>query len=206
MEMDPRDWLASLRTTLAGVLCLAVCSCGRYRPPLPPELLAPSGVENLVVTPSDAGVSFSWVAADTDRRGKELKSSEGFIVERKELVSRGDETDPTITFTKVGALSDKHVEEREKLRQEARAAGKVGRTIKSPEEYVKFSFTDSTPVKGRTYLYQVVPVNQGGTKGKVDTLAKVVFQGAQSAIVMVSSKEALDTAAGLGDGATGQAP
>jgi hypothetical protein len=184
---------AVLMWTLSmAVIAIMAQACGRYRPPLPPELLAPSGVINLSVQASDAAVAFAWTAADVDRRGKELKSAEGFLVERKELVARGDETDPSVEFKKIGFLADKHVQVREKLREEARAAGKVGRTVESPAEHTSFAFTDSTPVRGKTYLYQIVPVNQGGTRGKVEQLAKVVFQGAQSAVVMVPSKEAVD--------------
>ncbi len=180
------------RAVLILLIALTAVGCGRYRPPLPPELLAPNGVTDLVVQPTDKAVAFSWTAADVDRRGKELKSAEGFLIERKELVARGDETDPAVPFEKIGFLPDKHVEVREKLRKEARAAGKIGRTVKSPSEYASFAFTDSTPVHGKTYLYQIVPVNQGRTRGKIDQLAKVVFQGSQSTVVMVPSKEATD--------------
>ena len=180
---------------LIALAVVVVSACGRYRPPLQPELLAPDGVLDLLVQPAANAVSFSWMAADVDRRGKELKSSEGFIVERKELLARGDETDPSVPFDKIGFLKDRHVEVREKMREEARAAGKIGRTVKSPPEFTTFRFTDSTPAKGKTYVYQIVPVNQGGTRGKVDKLVKVVFQGEQSAVVMLASKEALDTEA-----------
>jgi hypothetical protein len=161
-------------------------------------MLAPSGVQNLVITPSAQAVTFSWIAADTDRRGKELKSAEGFSVERKELVARGDETDPTVEFKKLKFLPDTHVEVREKLRRDARSAGKIGRTVKSPPEYMTFTYTDTTPAVGKTYLYQIVPINQGGTKGVVEQLAKVVFQGAQSTVVMVASSEAADTTTSMG--------
>lgn len=198
-------WSLRGRVVISLTVLVVLGGCGRYRIPLPPEMLAPSAVETLVVTPSEDSVALSWGASDIDRRGKELKSAEGFIVERKELVSRGDETDPTIKFKELEFIADKHVEVREKLRKEARAAGKIGRTVESPAEYTQFKYTDSTPERGKTYLYQVVPVNQGGTKGRIDQLAKVVFQGAQSAVVMVASQEALDTAAG-GVGAGAAAP
>lgn len=193
-----RQTAASLiRIWIATLVVLGVAACGRYRAPLPPELLAPNGIADFVVQPTEKAIAFAWTAADIDRRGKELKSAEGFLVERKELVARGDETDPSVLFEKIGFLPDKHVQVREKLREEARAAGKIGRTVKSPDEYTKFTFTDSTPVQGKTYLYQIVPVNQGGTRGKVTQLAKVVFQGTQSAVVMVPSKEAADEQAML---------
>ncbi len=180
-----------LRAT-ALFLIVTSAACGRYKLPLQPELLAPDGIQNVVVLPSDKDIAFSWIAADVDRRGKELKSAEGFIIERKELVARGDETNTDVEFDRIGFLKDRHVEVREKLRKEARAAGKIGRTVKSPTQYTSFNFTDSTARKGKTYLYQIVPVNQGGTRGKVDQLIKIVFEGPQSAVVMVPSKEAID--------------
>jgi hypothetical protein len=163
--------------------------CGRYRPPLTPEELAPAAVENLVVTTSEKGVVFTWVAADKDRRGKELKSSEGYSIERKELVHRGDETDASVQFEKIGFVNDSHVEVREKLREEARAAGKIGRTVKAPEEQMKFTFTDTTAKIGKTYVYQIVPQNQGGTEGQVGQVTKIVFKGAQSTVVSSVSEE-----------------
>ncbi|MFO0415754.1 MAG: hypothetical protein ACK5Y6_00560 [Pseudomonadota bacterium] len=174
------------------VLALFVAGCGRYRPPLTPEMLAPSAVESLVVVPSEQGVSFSWVASDKDRRGKELKSAEGFSIERKELTHKGDETDPSVEFKKLGFVKDRHVEERDRLRVEARAAGKVGRTVKSPEQFTKFSFNDKTAARGKTYLYQIVPHNQSGTEGQIGQMVKVVFQGAQSSVVIQPSQEVLD--------------
>jgi hypothetical protein len=186
---------AFLGVFVAASLSLSVVGCGRYRLPLPPEDLAPSAVEGLVVTPSENAVAFAWMAVDKDRRGKELKAAEGFSIERKELVHRGDETNPEVKFKRIGFLPDKHVEVRDKLRAEARAAGKIGRTVKSPEELMKFSFVDSTPVKGKTYMYQIVPLNQGGVEGQVAELVKVVFQGAQSPVVKTLSKELADAAA-----------
>lgn len=181
---------------LLGILALSilVSACGRYRPPLPPEMLAPAAVEGLVVTPSESGVAFAWTAADKDRRGKELKSAEGYSIERKEIVNRGDETNPKVEFTQVGFVQDKHVAIRDQLREEARAQGKIGRNVKSPPEYTKFMFTDVTAELGKTYIYQIVPQNQRGVEGQIGQLAKVIFQGPQSAVVMMASKEMEDIA------------
>jgi|GEM_PF-1141142 len=177
---------------VSGFIFLAIfplLGCGRYRAPITPEELAPAMVENLTVTTDAKGVLLTWVAADKDRRGKELKSVEGYSVERKELVRRGDETDPQVKFQKLGFVKDPHVEVREQLRKEARAAGKIGRSVKVPEEQMKFSFSDTSPVFGKTYVYQIVPQNQGGTEGQVGQLIKIVFQGAQSAVVTTVSDE-----------------
>ncbi len=177
---------------VCGVMLLSLTACGRYQAPLTPEELAPAAVESLVVTTTDKSVVLTWVASDKDRRGKELKSAEGYSVERKELAHRGDETDPAVEYEKLDFLKDTHVELREKLREEARAAGKIGRTVKAPEEQLKFTFTDSTPVIGRTYVYQIVPQNQSGIEGQVGQVVKVVFQGAKSTVVLNVSEEILN--------------
>lgn len=180
-------WLAHVVVVVA--MFLSAVGCGRYVAPITPEELAPSAVESLAVTTTDKDVVFTWVASDKDRRGKELKSAEGFVIERKELVHRGDETDPTVEFERMGFLRDAHVEVREKLREEARAAGKIGRTVKAPEEVMTFTFTDSTPVVGKTYVYQIVPQNQGAIDGQVGQMVKVLFQGEKSTIVIGMSEE-----------------
>jgi len=183
-----------------GLVCLV--GCGRYVPPVAPELLAPKAVQGLVVTPSAQGVSFSWTAADEDRRGKELKSADGFVIERKEIARRGDETDPSVQFKELAFLKDTHVEKREELRKNARAQGKIGRTVKAPGELLSFSYLDKTPQLGTTYIYQIVPKNQGGVEGQVGEVVRVVFQGAQSAVLVRPSKEMEDitTAAQLAAG------
>ncbi len=185
-------WSVYLWAILSAVIIIGLSACGRYRAPLTPEELAPAAVAGLAVTTTDKGVVFTWIANDTDRRGKELKSAEGFSVERKELAHRGDETDPMVEFEKLGFLKDNHVEVREKLRDAARAAGKIGRTVKPPEDSMKFTFTDATPVIGKTYVYQIVPQNQGGVEGQVGQVVKVVFQGERSTVVMSVSDEILN--------------
>jgi hypothetical protein len=177
-----RTYILACGTAVALGALVAV-GCGRYLPPIPPEDLAPSAVMELVVTPKERSVDFAWIASDTDVRGKELKLSEGFAIERKEIVNRGDETDPAVEFERIGYREDTHVAEREKLRAEARAAGKVGRTVRAPKESMAFKFTDTTPVIGETYVYQILPLNQNGVKGQVAEQIKMVFQGTRSTVV-----------------------
>lgn len=188
-------WEAGMRSVRILALVSVLSACGRYRPPLPPEMLAPAAVEGLVITPAETGVAFAWTASEKDRRGKELKSANGYSIERKEILNRGDETDPKVKFTQVGFVEDKHIAIRDQLREKARAEGKIGRNVKSPPEYTRFTFEDTTAQRGKTYIYQIVPQNQNGVEGQVGQLAKVVFQGPQSAVVMVASKELEDLAA-----------
>ncbi len=159
--------------------------CGRYRPPLPPEALAPQAVESLQVTGTTGGVRLTWAAPEKDRRGKELQEIEGYSIQRKEIKRRGDETDPSVDFDDIGFVKDTHVEVREQMRAKAREEGKIGRTVKPPEELTLFSFSDTTAATGSTYVYQVVPENQGGVEGRILEVAKVVFKGDRSDIIIV---------------------
>lgn len=185
------------RVLVSGVFLSLVSSgtvgCGRYLPPIAPELVAPQAVDQVVITPSAEGISFAWVAPDEDRRGKELLSMEGYRVRRKELERRGDETDPDIPFRAVGFVPDTHIQVREKMREEARAQGKVGRRVKVPEELKKFSFLDSTPEIGKTYLYKIVPENQGATEGVAGQWFKVTFKGVESIVTILPSDEVEST-------------
>ena len=118
-----------MQRALIGV-AVVMLGCGRFKPPLPPEMFAPKPPEALVVTPSSQGVGFSWVASDEDMQAKELKYSDGFNVERKTIEQRGDETNPDVRFEKIGFIKDRHVSVREELRKAARAEGKIGRTTR----------------------------------------------------------------------------
>jgi hypothetical protein len=96
-------------------------------------------------------------------------------------------------------VRDQHVIVRENLRKEARAQGKIGRTVESPEEYTKFTFVDTTAQPSTTYMYQVVPRNEGGTDGAVRQVARVTFKGSASDIAMVSATEVVEDDTSLDD-------
>ena len=174
-----------------------MASCGKYGPPVPPEELAPKAVEALDVAGLESGVSFTWKASDVDRRGKELKFSDGFSVMRKEIKEKGDESNPDIPFEEVAFLQDDHVDYREILRKEARDAGKVGRRIEAPDERMRFAYIDNTVQSGSTYMYRIVPMNQDGAKGAIASVIKVEFKGAESDVKIIDAEEL-----SLGDEAT----
>jgi len=182
---------------LVGSSC--VSGCGRYKAPLPPEMFAPKAVDALTVTASESGVFFAWTAPDEDRRGKELKAIDGYAIQRKVIAQKGDETNPRVRFETIGFVRDQHVIVRENLRKEARAEGKIGRTIESPEQYTKFTFVDTTATPSTTYIYQVVPRNQGGTDGVVTQVARVTFKGSSSDVAMVSAAEVIEDDTSLDD-------
>lgn len=168
-----------------SLFVMVAAGCGRYKPPVPPEMLAPKAVEDLTVTATEAGVVFAWTASDEDQRGKELKFVDGYQIQRKRIAEKGDETNPKVQFQTIGFVKDSHVKVREDLRAAARKEGKIGRTIESPSEHTKFSFVDASTKRQETYIYQIVPQNQGGVEGQVKQAARVTFNGAGSDVAIV---------------------
>jgi hypothetical protein len=178
------------RGAMALVVVSVAMGCGRYKVPVPPEMVAPKPVDALTATATESGVVFAWTAPDEDQRGKELKSIEGYSIERKVIAEKGDETNPKVRFEPIGFVKDSHVEIRESLRTAARKEGKIGRTIEAPEENTKFTFVDSKTERDKTYMYQIVPQNQGGTDGGVREFVRVTFKGAASDVSMVPVTDA----------------
>ena len=178
------------RVLLTCILLAASPSgCGKYRSPVPPEMLAPKEVVTLDVTATPGQVALKWDAPDKNRQGKELEFIDGYLIQRKEIAKRGDETNPDIEYVDLGFVKDTHVDVREKLRKEARAQGKIGRTVKAPDELMHFAYFDSTPQMGKTYLYQVVPQNQNGVDGVVKQVVKVIFKGSESDIIFITASD-----------------
>lgn len=174
---------------------LHLTACGRYGPPLAPEILAPAATEELEVIPEADGVRFKWRASDVDLQPKELKTSTGFKIMRKELINLGDETDKDIPFKEISFLPDDHVEVREALRKAARAQGKVGRRIEAPDEKMLFEFKDTTVEKKHDYLYKIIPINQGDVKGAVAKIVRVNFIDETSKVLLIDQDE-IDLAGG----------
>ena len=141
----------------------------------------------------------AWTVPDYDRRGKELSSIDGYAIQRKEIARKGDETNPKVRFETIGFVKDQHVIVRESLRKEARSEGRIGRTIESPEQYTKFTFQDSTAKPSTTYLYQIVPQNQGGIEGAVREVARVTFKGSASDIATVPVTDVVEVDTSLND-------
>jgi hypothetical protein len=177
------------RVAFVVLLVAVMTGCGRYKAPLPPEMFAPKNVDELSVTGTAGGVVLSWAAPDEDRRGKELKFIDGYAIQRKVIAHRGDETDPHVSFETIGFVKDRHVQIREDLRKAARAEGKIGRTIEAPKENMEFSYTDTSAIPSTTYIYQVVPQNQGGVDGGVKQFARVIFKGAASEVTLTKSDD-----------------
>jgi hypothetical protein len=169
---------------LAGVMLL-LPGCGRYGDPLPPQYFSPKAVGQLEVTADLRGVNFKWNAPSASQNGKELKSMNGYYVERKEILRRADIVDARVPYERLDELEDTHVEVLKDMREEARKAGQVGRKVKVDQSLVKFGYSDTTVQPGHTYTYRIVPFNQGGVEGEVLKIVKVVFRGQSSEISLL---------------------
>jgi hypothetical protein len=185
--------LLTFCSTLCTVLTCSIAfsifaGCGRYGPPLPPEKLSPREVSSLVVTPTERTLELSWRAPERDQRGKELKQIDGYRIYRKEIVKSSDITDNTIDETLIADIRDSHIIERERLRKEARAEGKPGRKLDAPDEMKVFKYTETPPELGRSYLYTVIPYNQGDIEGEVRLQYVVTWKGTQSSLQAIATE------------------
>lgn len=156
--------------------------CGRMGQPFAPEQLAPVAVRNLEVVAEPTAVLFKWESPERDRRGKELKTMNGYFVMRRIVSKPSDMTDPDVEFERIGVIVDKHVVERDRLRKEAREANRPSHRVSVPSEMMKFEFRDSEVEAGGRYIYQIVPVNQETVEGQVRQPVKVLFRGEASEI------------------------
>lgn len=156
---------------------LFFAGCGKYSKPLPPEDFAPAEVKDLAIFASVQGVSFSWTSPDKDARGEDLLSLEGYRVYRRDLEPDARLQDPFAKFDLITEVKDTHLAEELELKRQAEEQGQIARKVSLPEERSKFAFQDSSVKSGKRYLYQIVPVNQGGVEGVVAERIDVSFRG-----------------------------
>lgn len=166
-------------------LAAAVCACGRMGMPLPPEDLSPQAVQDLTVVPGLEGVEFQWRAPQRDQRGRPLTEIDGYQIYRKSIARRSDILDPAVEFALVASIPDTHLEVLDELREQAKREGRISRKESVPEEITRFRFTDRALKPGQSYVYKIVPINQGGAEGEVLSLIKVDFRGETSEISLL---------------------
>lgn len=165
----------------AAVLCLTTLQgCGKYGPPLPPEAFSARAIDQLKVTSSLDGVRFEWRAPDSDIRGKELKYLDGYTIRRLVVESKGsrdifdklDSDGEDIAF-----IQDEHLEKLVQLREEAPQKKLAARKVKLDESELSFEFLDTGLEAGKTYLYEIIPMNQGDIEGQALQIVQVRFNG-----------------------------
>jgi len=178
------------RSSLMAVTLLIV-GCGRVGAPLAPERLAPAAVREFKVKTSDDAVVLSWTAPDKDLRGLEIKFLDGYKVFRltrdgvTQVLAKGDMSD--YEYELVAEVKDTHVMERDSLRAAARAEGKVGRGLQVPAEQLQFEYSDKDVAPGLVYFYSVVPYNNGDVEGTEKSVARVIFKGEDSSVLIVNA-------------------
>lgn len=182
-----------LSAATACLFCLS--GCGRYAPPVSPERVAPQAVRDVAATATENSLILTWATPETDRRGKDLKSIDGFSVYRKDIVTTKDAANDEIEFTLLSESTDKAIAEREGRKQEARNIGAISRRVKIDPELAKQRYEDKEVARGKSYLYKIVPTNQGGVEGEVRDFISVTFRGLESDISVVTAKRL-----GLDDG------
>lgn len=191
------------KTSIAAAVCLLAlltAACGRYGEPRPPEYFSPRGVQDLKARADLEGVHFEWRAPDQDRRGRELESMNGYYVYRKSITKPSDIVDPSIEYDELAEIPDTHVAARDELRKQARAEGKISRRVKVDPEMLEFSYTDTSAASGQTYLYRIVPFNQGDVEGLVPKVVKVLYRGDASVVSLVDAADIDEQTAELSEG------
>lgn len=162
--------------------------CGKYGSPLPPELLAPAEVQALEVNAQLEGVTFRWRSPEKDIRGEKLKQIDGYRVYRKELSEANDLANPEVEYVLIGTLGDRHLAEKQRLEREAIAAGRLTRRVKIDEGLTRFEFSDREVKPGQSYVYRIVPFNQGETEGAALQLIKILFRGDTSQVQQLNAE------------------
>jgi len=175
-----RETQLLLQIALLIIVSLLLFGCGKYGPPLAPEVLAPQAVQNLRASAMLGEVRIQWESPQRDRRGRELKFIDGYDIYRADLLA--DQPMPSFLaikelYTKVAFLPDNHIEERDRLRSEARELGQPLRRVRVDPELMSFVFVDRDLEGGKRYIYQVRPVNQRGVEGQVLQTVDVFYRG-----------------------------
>jgi hypothetical protein len=175
------------------VLALGLGGCGRYAAPIPPESLAPVAVSALSVLAEEKALQIKWESPQTNLRGEELGSLDGYRVYRAKLNSDQDFVIEQPEFALIGSITDTHLVELEKKKDLLIASGKPSRRASVDPSLTRFNFTDADLIFGQRYLYKVVPLNQGGIEGSRFALTQVLWQGTQSKIQTLAQSELRDS-------------
>ena len=175
---------------LTGLVLLG--ACGRYLPPVPPEKVAPATIQFISGTGDGEGFTLTWKAPDTDAQGKKLKDIEGYRIYRTEMSNlrdRGEEKQE-LDFALLATVPDSHIDELRRLQADAEREGRIVRKVKIDEIKKQFSYKDKGVSTGKVYLFKVVPINNGGVEGVVQSLFRVTFNGPQSSVEQIAVSDA----------------
>lgn len=157
--------------------------------PVAPEALAPAAVKNLKIVGQADGVLISWLSPETDQRGADLKSIDGYKIYKKTAKASSVSSEAPATFAQIANIQDQHIVELNKQAAELRAQGKPGRRAKIDAALKTFSYLDKQVQLGSTYIYKLVPYNQGTMESSSFDLISINWKGSDSAAKILDSSE-----------------
>jgi hypothetical protein len=158
-----------------------IAGCGRYLPPIAPEMTAPRQVTFQGVEPLATSVTLKWGAPEESRQGKKLKSLEGYKVYRRDVpMTRLERERDTGEYTLLGIVADESVDKRRTKEFANRAELKSGRQVKLSPEELRVQFVDSAVKPGHLYLYKIVAYNSLSAEGFVKSYIELLFNGEKS--------------------------
>ena len=183
--------IKKISTITLLLTAVILSSCGRYGPPLAPEVLAPETVRDLKVVAGINSVDFEWATPLYDRRGEDLESIDGYLLQRKEVDESGDLIDDSDSFVTLLRLQDRSLKDLTQRKKQAREEGQLTRRVKPEVELQQFAASDTTVENGVNYVYRIVPINQNDVEGQIGNYTQVLFNGTESLVSIISESELL---------------
>ena len=168
---------------------ILITACGKYLPPIEPEETAPAPLTFATQRLENGTLYLTWNAPTKQLRGKELKLLDGYLVYRKEILNDPRLPYDDIAYELLATIPDSSIAAREEARKAAREEGKIGRRIMVPDDKKTVQYSDNSIVDGKTYLYKVVPYNQGDVEGDADQLVRLRYFGDKSEIALIDNPE-----------------
>ncbi|WKZ56776.1 MAG: hypothetical protein QY326_08580 [Bdellovibrionota bacterium] len=181
----------SPRVGCALLCAVMLCSggCGKYGPPLAPEVFSPQAVGELQSSLEGKTLVLRWRAPSDDLRSRALRSLDSYRIYRKSVERDSQVLDEEVEFEVVAEVPDRSFAELESRQKEARELGLPGHRVRLTEEFIIHEFRDDTLEEGTRYYYRVVPVNQGDVEGAAPQLVRVIVEGARSETSVIAYSE-----------------
>lgn len=157
------------------VIILSIQGCGRYLRAVNPERLVPREVEELsAVVEPDQTVTISWIAPQSDLRGKKLKEMDGYLIQSATANPLSILSDKPVEkqYEDIETIPDTTFEILRKKQEDAEIRGDIVRKAKVKEEDRRYTYRVKMIPDGLT-IYRVIPVNDEGGEGLVKYAVQV---------------------------------
>lgn len=173
---------------LATSIPITLFSCGHYAPPQPPERFAPAAVRDITITAQENSITLQWRSPEQNLQGRPLEDLAYFDIRRAALKDLAQFIKaPVESSISVGKVADKAITDFVARRSVARVNKTPLRREKLDPELVQYLFADTSPAKGETYIYSIVPMTRKEVPGKVEQYIKVQYQGLDTLITLLDS-------------------